>query len=239
VRSGRCIRRARRNAGFAEESQATARSVCVCVWGVWAQRVRYGCTSNAPTSQMESARTARSACGVETLGRCEIALRPVERDAEYANTVPAVAKKADCPIRFCCVDARSVGRFAGIFRAPAAVRTVHGREDTHPVHVVARVIGAFVAVVAHDAFTKVLSAHAGYTDARNTVPVAGSSIGSPDSRPPVTGTSTAKAMTRIAFVPAVLTAPAFRLRVAAPNDRHDAQRQCIPSAELGYKRALS
>jgi len=165
-----------------------------------------------------------SACVVETLGRCKIALRPVELDAEYANTDPAVAKKADCPIRFCCVDARSVGRFAGIFRARAAVCTVHGREDTHPVHVVARVIGAFVAVVAHDAFTKVLSAHAGCTDARNAVPVAGSSIGSPDSRPPVTGTSIAKAMTRIAFVPAVLTAPAFRLRVAAPNEWHHPQR---------------
>ena len=39
--------------------------------------------------------------------------------------------------------------------------------------VASMVIGALVAVVAHDAFAEILSAHAVHTDARNAVPVAG------------------------------------------------------------------
>jgi hypothetical protein len=44
-----------------------------------------------------------------------------------------------------------------------------GRELTRRVHVVARVISAYVVVFAHDTFAKVLSALAGHTDAGNAI----------------------------------------------------------------------
>jgi hypothetical protein len=57
-----------------------------------------------------------------------------------------------------------------------AIPEILGRSIDATVHVVARVIGAFVAVVAHDTFTGVLSAHAGYTDAGNAIEVAVRSV---------------------------------------------------------------
>jgi hypothetical protein len=48
--------------------------------------------------------------------------------------------------------------------------------DTHPVPAIALPTGAQVTVVAHDAFAKVLFAHAGYTDTGSTVPVAGTTL---------------------------------------------------------------
>jgi len=53
---------------------------------------------------------------------------------------------------------------ARIIGAFVAVVTIHGREVACPVYVVAHVIGACVGVVARDAFAEVLSALAGHTN---------------------------------------------------------------------------
>ena len=58
---------------------------------------------------------------------------------------------------------------ATVLSAFAAVVTHRRREVTHPVRVVARVIGARVAVVTRDPLAEVLSTHAVYTDARNAI----------------------------------------------------------------------
>jgi hypothetical protein len=62
----------------------------------------------------------------------------------------------------------------------AAFPEILGRSIDATVHVVARVIGAFVAVVAHDTFTGVLSAHARYTDPGKAIEVAVRSVGHRD-----------------------------------------------------------
>jgi hypothetical protein len=51
-----------------------------------------------------------------------------------------------------------------------------GRETARPVPAIALVIGAKVSVVTYDALAKILAAHAGYTDTRSAVPVAGTTL---------------------------------------------------------------
>jgi hypothetical protein len=91
----------------------------------------------------------------------------------FANSNSWAILEALGPVLDCC----EVAPICWIARALGARGVTHYRpEVTHPVHVVARALGTLVAVVAHDAFAEVLSAHAVYTDAGKPIEVAGHSV---------------------------------------------------------------
>jgi hypothetical protein len=81
-------------------------------------------------------------------------------------------------------------------------------------------MGAQVTVVAHDAFAKVLSAHAGYAHAGNAAEVAFLSV-----RPRATVTRATRATLKGAFVAVVRASDPFtRVQVPTSHHRDHAQR---------------
>jgi hypothetical protein len=149
------------------------------------------------------------------------------------NKVP----EAVCPVLDWCCEVAPIGWIAGVLGAPIAVVTPHGREVTHPVHVVARVIGACVVVFAYDTFAEVLSALAGYADAGKAIEGAFRSV----DRWPTHTLTTAKPPTNAnligAFVAVVWAHDTFaRVGVTVrkgvtPNQRNHAQRADTQKSE--------
>ena len=128
----------------------------------------YGCTSNALT--------ILAMPYVHAVGRTRTG--DTDTDAT-AGSPPKTAKPA---IGWNMVALARL-RVTGAVCADIAVVTVYGREDARPLpgaRVVGalalrgatQIVGAEVVVLAHNAITRVLSAHAVYTDAGNAVPVA-------------------------------------------------------------------
>jgi hypothetical protein len=93
----------------------------------------------------------------------------VNADTGFASADRERVHEALCPVLGWCCEVAPICWIARVIGAFVAVVAHHGREVTRPVHVVALVIGACVAVFAHDAFANVLSAHAGYTDAGSAI----------------------------------------------------------------------
>jgi hypothetical protein len=135
-----------------------------------------------------------------------------------------------CPILDWCCEVAPIGWIAGVLGAPITVVTPHGREVTHPVHVVARVIGACVVVFAYDVFADVLSALAGYADAGKAIEGAVRSILHRTTRtlrsaPPTIATAKLDgAFVAVVWAHDARTRPGLEEWAEASPQRHHAQR---------------